>query len=311
MQAERFEFPGFGGKILPAVIWRPEHVKAVLQVAHGTTEHMGRYEAFAVAMAEFGVAVAGFDLRGHGRNPGDPEVAALAPGDWQASVEDMQLFRAHLEQVFPDVPRFVMGFSLGSFLVRDLVNAYPTDSLAGVILMGTGHQPGWLLSVMRGIVKGQIEKVGFDKPSALVRKLSFGMYNEKFKPNRTDVDWLSADETAVDAYLADPLVRRTTSAGLFWELLGSMKRHSNPKEYHNWDKDLPVLLISGGEDPVGDAGKGVTLIQRQMTSAGMKQVTLELIPGARHAILMGSTDAEQRIGAWLKTVCDSKEHMGG
>ena len=300
MREERFEFTGAGGKMLPAVIWRPENVKALIQVAHGTTEHMGRYEAFAAAMADLGIAVAGFDLRGHGRHPGDPEVAAFVPGDWQASVEDVQRFREHLALAFPGVPRFLMGFSLGSFLVRDLVNGYPVDSLAGVILVGTGYQPGWLLAVMRGIVMGQIKKVGFDKPSDLVRKLSFGMYNDKFKPNRTDVDWLSADEAAVDGYLADPLVRRQTSAGLFWELLGSMKRHSDPREYARWNKALPVLLISGGDDPVGDAGKGVTLIHRQMEAAGLRDVTLNLIPDARHGILMGEAEpAQQIIGQWI------------
>ena len=303
MHAKHFEFIGSDEKTLPAVIWQPEHVKAVLLVAHGTTEHMGRYEAFASAMAAFGVAVAGFDLRGHGRNAGDPDVAAFVPGDWQASVADLQMFREHLHRVFSGVPLFVMGFSLGSFLVRDLVNTYPTDSIAGVVLMGTGYQPGWLLSVMQGIVAGQIKKVGFGRPSPLVRKLSFGIYNDKFKPNRTDVDWLSASESAVDDYLADPLVRRQTSSGLFWELLGSMKRHCSPAEYARWDKNLPVFLISGGEDPVGNAGKGVTTVYRQMEKAGMKAVTLKLIPGARHALLMSNADGvETMIGEWISAL---------
>ena len=306
MNATYFEFAGADGKALPAVIWKPENATAVLQVVHGTTEHMGRYEAFASSMAAFGIVVAGFDLRGHGRHPGDPTVAAFVPGDWQASVSDVQLFREYLHQTFPGVPHFLMGFSLGSFLVRDLVNLYPVDSLAGVILMGTGHQPGWLLSVMQKIVAGQIKKVGFDQPSALVRKLSFGMYNDKFKPNRTDVDWLSSCETAVDDYLADPLVRRQTSSGLFWELLGSMKRHCSPKEYDRWDKNLPILLISGEEDPVGNAGKGVAIIHRQMKKARMNQVTMKLIPGARHALLLGGTEGvEPLMGEWMQICCQS------
>ena len=127
------------------------------------------------------------------------------------------------------------------------------------------------------------------------------MYNDKFKPNRTDVDWLSADEKVVDDYLADPLVRRKTSAGMFWELLGSMQRHSSGAEYANWDKDLPVLLISGSEDPVGNAGKGVATVCRQMKKAGMKDVTMHLIPGARHAILMESPKEVQNIIVdWVK-----------
>ena len=208
------------------------------------------------------------------------------------------MFHEHLHREFSGVPVYIMGFSLGSFVVRDLLNTEFRP--AGVVLVGTGHQPSWLLAIMRRIVSGQIRKVGFDKPSALVRKLSFGVYNDKFKPNRTDVDWLSADEKVVDDYLADPLVRRKTSAGMFWELLGSMQRRSNSKEYVHWDKDLPVLLISGDQDPVGGAGKGVAQIQRRMEKAGMKHVAMHLISGGRHAILMGNAgEAIKTIGEWV------------
>ena len=283
MKCEDFDFEGVGGKLLPAVIWRPENVRAVLQVVHGTTEHMGRYQAFAEAMAAFGVAVAGFDLRGHGRNPGDPDVVEFQPGDWQACVEEARLFHEHLRRGFPGVPVFVLGFSLGSFVVRDLLNT--PFRPAGVVLVGTGHQPGWLLAIMRRIVAGQIRKVGFDKPSALVRKLSFGVYNDKFKPNRTAAAWLCSDETELDKYLADPLVRRDISSGLFWELLGSMKRTGSAFEYDGWDTSLPILLISGQDDPVGDAGKGVKAIYNRMKKTGMENVTIKLFSGARHDLL--------------------------
>ena len=151
--------------------------------------------------------------------------------------------------------------------------------------MGTGHQPGWLLSIMMGIVKGQIKKVGFDNTTEQVRNLSFGTYNQKFKPNRTTADWLCADQDELDKYLADPLVRKDISAGLFWELLGSMKRTGSPFEYDGWDTGLPILLISGQDDPVGDGGKGVQEIYRRMIKTGMENVTIQLLPGARHDLL--------------------------
>lgn len=304
MERIDFTFTGSGGTGLPAVIWMPEKPRAVVQIAHGMTEHIGRYEAFASEMAARGIAVAGFDLRGHGRNPGDPRVASCGEGGWQASVEDLRLFHVHLRQKFPGVPRFLLGFSLGSFLLRDYLNTYPTDTLAGAVIMGTGHQPGWLLSVMMGIVAGQIKKAGFDGTTDLIRQLSFGTYNQKFKPNRTEADWISADPAALDGYLADPLVRRDISAGLFWELLGSMKRRSSPGEYDGWDRDLPILLISGSEDPVGSGGKGIAAIHRRMQKAGMNRVTMQLIPGARHDILHDSparTDMAQTVLAdWLE-----------
>ena len=305
MKTETFEFAGYSGINLPAYFWLPEgEVKAVLQITHGMTEHMGRYKSFAEFLCPMGIAVAGFDLRGHGQNPGDPEVASFGEGGWAASIEDMRLFYELLQDRFPEVPHFMLGFSLGSFLLREYLTKYPDEGeMAGAIIMGTAHQPGWLLSIMMGIVSGQIKKVGFDKTTDLVRQLSFGTYNQKYKPNRTAADWLCADETELDKYLADSLVRKDISAGLFWELLGSMKRTGSALEYDGWDTSLPILLISCQDDPVGDSGKGVQAIYTRMKKAGLENVTFNLFPGARHDLLHeeknGAEAARQFIAEWI------------
>lgn len=304
MKTDFFEFYGFSGTKLPAVIWLPEgEVKAVLQITHGMTEHMGRYGAFAEAMTLQGVAVAGFDLRGHGKNCGDPDVASFGIGGWSASLEDMRLFFAVLEGRFPGVPHYMLGFSLGSFLLREYLNLY-SEGVAGAIIMGTGHQPGWLMAVMMGIVKGQIRKAGFDQTTELVRQLSFGTYNQKFKPNRTSADWLCADRQELDKYLADPLVRKDISAGLFWELLGSMKRTGKAAAYAGWNRKLPVLLLYGECDPVGDAGRGVQRVYAQMKRAGIQDVTFRRFPGARHDLLHeeanGAESVRHCIAEWLE-----------
>ena len=301
MKTETFEFAGYSGTNLPAYLWMPDgEVKAVLQITHGMTEHMGRYETFAEFLLPMGIAVAGFDLRGHGKNLGDPDVASFGEGGWVASIEEIRLFYELLKQRFPEVPHYMLGFSLGSFLLREYLTKYPDEGeIAGAIIMGTGHQSGWLLSIMMSIVKGQIKKAGFDKATDLVRQLSFGTYNQKFKPNRTTADWLCADETELDKYLADPLVRKDISAGLFWELLGSRKRTGHTCAYGG----LPILLISGEDDPVGNGGKGVQAIYRRLV-AGHENVTLKLFPGARHDLLHeeknGADVARKFIAEWIK-----------
>jgi len=284
---EQFDFYGHNKAILPGFVWLPKgKVNAVLQITHGMTEHMGRYDAFAQYLCDRGIAVAGFDLRGHGRNPGDAEVASFGEGGWAASIEDMQLFYELLEQRLPGVPHYMLGFSLGSFLLREYLTKYPDEGeIAGAIIMGTGHQPGWLLTIMQWIVKGQIKKAGFDKTTDLVRQLSFGAYNQKFKPNRTAADWLCADEAELGKYLADPLVRRDISAGLFWELLGSMKRTGKKTTYEKWNKKMPVLLLYGENDPVGDFGKGVQRLYDQMRKAGIQIITFQRFLDARHDLL--------------------------
>ncbi|MDD6201221.1 MAG: alpha/beta fold hydrolase [Firmicutes bacterium] len=303
MKTELLEFTGCRAAVLPAVRWLPEgEAKAVLQIAHGMTGHMGRYESFAEYLSAVGVAVAGFDLRGHGKNPGDPDVASFGEGGWDASIEDMRLFFGLLEQRFPGIPHHMLGFSLGSFLLREYLGKYP-DGVAGAIIMGSGYQPGWLLSVMMGIVKGQIKKAGFDHTTDLVKQLSFGTYNQKFQPNRTIADWLCSDQEELDRYLADPLVRKNISAGLFWELLGSIKRTGNANTYRTGNQETPILLLSGQDDPVGDAGKGVRKVYAQMQKAGIRHITFRLFPNARHDLLHeernGAETVRQCIADWL------------
>lgn len=304
MKTKQFMISGYGGVNLPAVIWQPEqNVKAVLQITHGMTEHMGRYETLAADLCSLGIAVAGFDLRGHGRNPGDPKIASFGEKGWEATIEDMRLFFKEVRSCFPGVPHYMLGFSLGSFLLREYLGKYPED-VSGALIVGTGHQPGWLLAIMMAIVKGEIKKAGFDETTDLVKQLSFGTYNQKFKPNRTEADWLCSDAESLDQYLADPLVRRNISAGLFRELLDSMKRTGNAESYAGWNKEMPVLLLYGTEDPVGDSGKGVPKLYNLMKKAGLQAVECQQFPGARHDIfheeISGTAESVRHcIADWL------------
>ena len=299
MRKEEFELTGFGGTKLPAVVWLPDgETKRILQITHGMTEHIGRYEAFARQMTAQGIVVAGYDLRGHGKNSGSADVASFGEDGWEASLQDMHLFFDYLNARFANLPHDMLGFSLGSFLLREYLGRW-SEGVSRAIIMGTGQQSAAVLGVMMAIVRGQIKKGGFDRTTDLVRTLSFGTYNQKFKPNRTASDWLCADAAQLDMYIADPLCRKDISSGLFWQLLGAMKRTGGKNACVNWNKDIPVLLISGQDDPVGDGGKGVEAVKKQMERAGMKHVTMHLMPGARHVVLderaCGATDEAVRL----------------
>ncbi len=315
MRTEQFAFTGYGHTDLPATLWQPEgETNALLQITHGMTEHIGRYEAFAREMTARGIAVAGFDLRGHGRNPGDKAVASFGEGGWEAAIADMKHFYDLLENRFPGVPHYLHGFSLGSFLLREYLSRYPEDG-AGAIILGTGNQPGWLLSVMIAIVKGQIRKVGFDGSSPLVRQLSFGTYNQKFKPNRTEKDWLCSDRETIDDFLGDPLCRDNFSAGLFYQMLCAMKRTGRMDACNAWDRKKPVLLICGESDPVGNMGKGAKAVMQAMQRTGL-DVTFHLLPGSRHMVLgehaSGAAGAAvERIQEWIfkESIMNAKRNI--
>lgn len=283
---------------LPGYLWTPDGApKALLLVIHGMTEHAGRYRNFAQAMTGKGIAVAAYDLRGHGRNVVRSDCAAMAPGDWEKSIGDIDRAIDQLQQRF-SAPVYLLGFSLGSFLVREYMQRQ-SAKMDGAILIGTGTQPKWLLKLMKLLVNTQIRKAGFTETTELVRQLSFGAYNQKFKPTRTQSDWLCSDERELDAYLADPLCKKDIASGTFYELLGSMERTGKPGANHI----LPVLLLGGDRDPVGDFGKGTEAVNRLLLQAGYP-VKLHRFPGARHMLLHEQSggqaaQARETILSWI------------
>lgn len=304
MEKQEIQFIGANGTMLPGIIWKPVcKPTMIVQITHGMTEHIGRYEKLADMLTDYGIAVAGFDLRGHGKNPGDSQCASFGVNGWNYVLHDMHLFYLELKSRFPNVPHFMLGFSLGSFLLRDYLSIY-YDKVDGAIIMGTGHQPKAILNMLMPVVKREIKAHGFDNSTPKIKKLSFETYNQKFAPNMTAADWLCADTTERIKYRGDPLCRKTISAGLFWQLLDSMKRTGNLSSYRRWDKQMPVLLLSGEKDPVGDFGKGVQRVKRSMTKAGMKHVQMRFISNARHDLLHeeksgGSKEAFDILTNWL------------
>ena len=303
MKTEEYRFIACNGTELPAAIWTPDsQPKAVLQIAHGMTEHIGRYDKLAEALTMQGIVVAGFDLRGHGQNPGDAHIASWGESGEYHSLKDMHLFYFEMQKRYPGIPHYMLGFSLGSFLLRNFFDIFD-NRIDGAIFIGTGQTSEFILKIMCTIVKSQIGKSGFDSTTPLVQKLSFETYNQKFQPSRTPFDWLCADEAQLDKYISDELCREHISSGLFLELLYAM-RATRRCGCRYWRKDMPVLLISGQDDPVGDFGKGVQRVEAAMRKAGLKNVQMKFFPGARHDLLHeeangSAEEARKLITKWI------------
>ena len=264
-------------------IYKPEgEVKAVLLFIHGMTEHFGRYLKFAEFLTGRSIALVGFDLKGHGVNKiGD--TASFGEGGWNESLNDIDAVYKYLKNEFENIPLFVSGFSLGSFLIREYLSLYKSD-FKGAVIIGTGHQPSFILSVIKGIVKGEIKKSGFDSSTSLVNKLSFETYNSKFKNCKTSFDWLIDDAAEREKYMSDKLCSKNISAGLFYDLLDAMSRTGKKEIFENYNKNIPYLLLSGSFDPVGDFTKGVKTLEKTMKSKGLN-VELKFIESARHDLL--------------------------
>lgn len=292
-------------------LWLPDTgtPKLILHVIHGMTEHIARYTEFAKSLTEKQIAVAGFDLPGHGVNATNfarsTSSAVFLPGDWENSLNNIHAFQQELHQRFPYTPHVLMGFSLGSFLLRDYLSCYSVNT-QGIILMGTGDQPAWILKVIIQLVKHQAKKLGYAQTTPFVRKLSVENYNKHFRPNRTDYDWLCSDTHTLQEYIQDNLCQKEISAGLFLQLLQGMYRTGQMASLQHWEKHTPVLLLSGKQDPVGDFGKGVRSLHQKLQQAGFIS-EMHLIPEARHDILhekscFADQEALKIISSWLSAI---------
>jgi len=288
MVRNEFTFPSADGKTaIHAVEWLPESpVRAVLQIAHGVSEFILRYEPFAEYLTERGFAVVGHDHLGHGDSvaPGAARLYFGPAGSWNWVVEDIHTLRTLAGEKFSATPYFLLGHSMGSFLARNYLIRHP-GSVDGAVVMGTGQMPGLVLNAGKAIASLMAKKVGEDQPHPLVENLAFGTYNKTFAPNRTAYDWLSVNEANVDWYIDHPLCGGNPTTGLFREMLGGMAFMGKPENLKKMDLSTPILFISGEMDPVGDCSKGVRKAYESFLKTGVQDVSLKLYPGLRHEIL--------------------------
>jgi len=288
MVRNEFTFPSADGKTaIHAVEWLPEsEIVAVLQIAHGVSEYILRYEPFAEFLTQQGFAVVGHDHLGHGNSVavGASRLYFGPKGSWNWVVEDIYTLRTLAGKHFPGLPYFLLGHSMGSFLARTYLIRYP-GTVSGAVIMGTGQMSPALIAGGKAVAIAEGARIGEESASPLVAKLSFDTYNKVFAPNRTGFDWLSVNEENVDRYIADPLCGGNASIGLFREMLGGMSFIAKPENVRKMNLNTPILFISGEMDPVGDCGKGVKRAYDSFCKASMRDVSLKLYPGLRHEIL--------------------------
>ena len=288
-------------------LWYPAHgtPRGVVQLIHGMAEYIGRYTPFALELVAAGYAVCGTDHIGHGRTTPKPEERGVYDPKHGADhlIEDQHLLRQRIQRRFPDVPYVVFGHSMGSFVTRCYIQRHGAG-LAACVIMGTGWQPGAILVAGKAIARVIALAKGWDYRSKFVDNMGVGGYNKKFEGTgaQTGLEWLSRAEKRCTDYAADPDCGFMFSLSGYNALFSLIQECEDAKQMARVPADLPILVISGGDDPVGEFGKGPTTTADALQDAGVKDVTLELVEGARHEIL-GETNADEVYATlidWIK-----------
>ena len=270
-----------------AIRWVPDKKPiAVLQIAHGMVEFIDRYDDFAKYLCSKGFVVTGNDHLGHGgsiNSQDDWGYFAKENGN-EALLNDLHELTKITKEEYKDIPYFFLGHSMGSFYARQYIGEFG-DELDAAIIMGTGHEP--LLTVKAGMMVCRVIALfkGWRHRSEFVNNMAFGAYNKKFEPVRTRADWLTKDEAVVDWYINEPRCSFLFTLNGYYNMFKGISRLHDKQLLNNIPKDLPILFVSGKDDPVGSFGEGVKAAYESVLNAGVKDVGMKLYPEDRHEIL--------------------------
>lgn len=285
-------------------IYEPEgEIKAVLQVSHGMCEYVGRYSGYAEHLCSLGIVLAGNDHPGHGESAESAD--DLGKIDMEEALGGLKKMSELLLERYEGKPLILLGHSMGSFLARVYITRY-AEYLSGAIIMGTSG-PDAPTGAGIALANMVIALRGRDHRSKLLKKVAFAGYLKRCGKGADKSDWLTRDRAIVEKYNADPFCNYNFTASSCRELFTLLSTVSDEVWATNVPTDLPILLISGEDDPVGSYGKGVCKVAGALTHAGASKLTTVIIPGARHEVL-NETDREETykvIDKWIAEVLES------
>lgn len=282
--------------------WLPQgEPKAVLQIVHGIAEFVERYDEFARYLTGLGYVVVAEDHMGHGQSINGGGIRGYFHGGWFTAVEDTYRLLQDTKAQYPNIPYVLFGHSMGSFMARTILCRYPDSGISAAIICGTGWQPAFALPALCKTMELVCSRGDETKPNQALQNLVFGSYNRKVEHPRTPYDWLSRDADIVDAYIAHPLCGFTASAGLLRDLVKGIHFVEQPNHLAAMRKNLPVFFIAGGDDPVGNYGKGVQKTAEAFRKAGLTDVSVRIYPLCRHEILneINRQEIFEDISQWL------------
>ena len=270
-----------------AIEWIPAgEIAGILQICHGMVEHIDRYHEFAEYLANKGYYVVGNDHLGHGQSVVSEEKLgyfAKEKGN-DCVIGDIHELRLLTEEKYPNVPYFMLGHSMGSFLLRQYLGVYGAD-LAGAIIMGTGAQPSAILGAGKFLCKVIAGVKGWEHRSKLIDGMAVGSYNKKFADEGTSCAWLSVNKENVNKYEADSLCGYMFTVNAYYNMFDGMSKMNRQESKGLTPKDIPLYLVAGKEDPVGNFGKSVENLYQFYKRQGIHSVELKLYTDDRHEIL--------------------------
>ena len=292
-----------------AIEWKPEgKPKAVVQLCHGMVEYIDRYHDFADYLSKNGYYVVGHDHLGHGKSI----VSTAQLGFFHETkgnecvIGDIHQLRVRTEEMYPNIPYFMLGHSMGSFLVRQYLGFYGAG-LTGAIIMGTGNQPTIILQAGKLVCKVTALFKGWKCRSGLVDSMAVGSYNKEFEKETDGSNWLSRNPENVTQYRNDLLCGYMFTVNAYYHMFDGMVKMNAQEKAGRIPRGVSIAFVAGKDDPVGNFGKGVREVYKKYKQMGVQDVKIRLYENDRHEIL-NELDREvvyQDLLMWLDKRCNS------
>lgn len=287
-----------------------ENPKGIVQIAHGMAETASRYKRLAKVLTEKGFIVYANDHRGHGQTAKDLENLGYL-GDqngFALLVEDMGTLTKYIRAEHPGVPVYMFAHSMGSFAAQRYILDRQGE-IDGLVLSGSNGAQGMVLRLGQSVAKLEMKLKGSKAKATWMNRLTFGAYNRRFSPKKTGFEWLTRDTEEIQNYMDDPYCGSVFTTSFYDEFLQTLRYIEDKKNQTKIPTELPIFILSGDEDPVGNFGKGTTKLYETYHAYGVKEVELKLYKGARHELLneLNKEEVTTDLIHWLEKQATQKE----
>lgn len=282
--------------------WKPEgKPKAIVHICHGMVEYIERYNELAEYLCACGYVVYGADTLGHGKSVVNKHCFGYFGehnGNWKL-LSDMVLLQGIAKRNYPGIPYYIIGHSFGSLMVREFVERFP-DSVNGMVLLGTMYKnnltalAGKLLCTSVATVK----KEGYRYRSSLVNDIAIGGFDKRFKDEDLRNSWLTSKREVVNEYNSIPECNFMFTVGAYRDMMTAMLESNSKKNLERIGKEMPILIMAGEQDPVGDFGKEPKRLYKKYKSLGL-ECRIRIYKESRHE-LINDVDKERVFKDLLK-----------
>ena len=292
---------------LHTICWRGEgDVIAVLQIVHGMAEFIERYDSFANYLVKRNIAVIGHDQLGHGQTATETnELGYFADKDGaNIVISDMYRITKKAKELFPNIPVFLMGHSMGSYFARKYITLFG-DKIQGALLVGTGDIPAKTVLSAKLLASCLMKVKGPLHRSEFLHQTAFRSYLKRIPDHSTEKDWLTRDRKIVSDYLANGLNMFVFTVSGFHDMFSNIAYCSKKTRFHQIPRTLPILFASGAEDPVGEWGKAPAVLYHMYSQEGFTDIDLFLYEDCRHEIIneLNKYDIFDDLGNWIIKKC--------